>query len=101
MVKLSSGWDYECFCKKEHISYSSRHPHIHKRNSTSDGNNYGGYRETCQQFKCPLKSEDRIEIGFQDSSDERYKIFLPKDGESPLAWEAAKQMVRLILSSLI
>ena len=77
MVKLDNRWDYECFCKKDHVSYSTRHPDLHQRDNKSKVN-YGGYRETCQQFNCPLALDERKEIGFQNSTDERYKIFLPK-----------------------
>jgi len=95
MVKLDGErWDYECFCKKDHVSYSSRTGlPISELDIVENGkksNSIGGYRETCQDFSF-CKSKDRIENGTQLTEDARYKIFVP---EEPIAWEAAKQMVK-------
>ena len=92
MVKLGDRWDYECFCKKGHVSYSTLNNASAVSALFEKSVNLGGYREDCEEFdSCTAK--ERVESGVQEGGDDRYKVFVP---EEPLAWEAAKQMVRLL-----
>ena len=86
MIKLDDHWDYECFCKKGHVSYSGRH----NKSTIKEmfGTQAGGYRESCEEFSCKGKES----LKSSDISNKRYKVFVP---EEPLAWEAAKQMVKV------
>jgi len=91
MINFDHGWDYECFCKKNHVSYAARQPESRGVAQMGFTNKVGGYRETCEPFRCTPETKN-VQDGFQtDSKDARYKVFIPSNTTSPMAWEAAKQ----------
>ena len=97
MINFAGTWDYECFCKKGHVSYAVRQPESRGVQYMGYANTAGGYRETCEPFECKPETKN-VDPGFQlDSKDNRYKVFIPSNTTetAPLAWEAAKQVVSL------
>ena len=93
MINFDHGWDYECFCKKNHVSYAARQPESRGVAQMGFTNKVGGYRETCEPFRCTPETKN-VQDGFQtDSKDARYKVFIPSNTTAPMAWEAAKQEV--------
>ena len=93
MINFDGVWDYECFCKKNHVSYASRQPESRNVSSMGFDLKIGGYRETCEPFQCTPETK-RVLPGFQtDTKDNRYKVFIPEVNTAPMAWEAAKQEV--------
>ena len=97
MVQVDDKWDYECFCKSGHVSYSTKHSEDIL--ATLGLNGVGGYREPCEEFKCNYEGEQQNQ-GHHTNEDSRYKVFVPSNDPNdtdngPLAWEAAKQMVTL------
>lgn len=94
MVQVDDKWDYECFCKSGHVSYSTKHSEDIL--ATLGLNGVGGYREPCEEFKCNYEGEQQNQ-GHHTNEDSRYKVFVPSNDPNdtdngPLAWEAAKQM---------
>ena len=99
MINFNGTWDYECFCKKNHVSYAGRQPASRQVDQMGFVNQVGGYRETCEPFECKPETKN-VDPGFQlDSADKRYKVFIPSNTTetAPKAWEAAKQEVCTIL----
>jgi len=93
MINFNGTWDYECFCKKNHVSYAGRQPASRQVDQMGFVNQVGGYRETCEPFECKPETKN-VDPGFQlDSADKRYKVFIPSNTTetAPKAWEAAKQ----------
>ena len=100
MVQVDGKWDYECFCKSGHVSYSTKQSENILAALGLDG--VGGYREPCEKFKCNFDG-DQINQGHHTNEDDRYKVFVPSNDpndsqNAPLAWEAAKQMVKIALN---
>ena len=100
MVQVDGKWDYECFCKSGHVSYSTKQSENILAALGLDG--VGGYREPCEKFKCNFEG-DQVNQGHHTNEDDRYKVFVPSNDpndsqNAPLAWEAAKQMVTIALN---
>ena len=103
MVKVDGKWDYECYCKSGHVSYSTKQSEDIVAALGLSG--VGGYREPCEAFKCNFDGE-QVNQGHHKNEDDRYKVFVPSNDpndteNAPLAWEAAKQMVNNNLSKYI
>lgn len=93
MINFNGTWDYECFCKKNHVSYAGRQPESRNVAAMGFDLKIGGYRETCEPFQCTPETK-RVHPGFQvDTKDNRYKVFIPQANTdaAPIPWEAAKQ----------
>ena len=95
MINFDGTWDYECFCKKNHVSYAGRQLASRQVAQMGFSNQVGGYREACEPFQCKPETNN-VDGGFQlDTGDKRYKVFIPSNTTetAPKAWEAAKQEV--------